>query len=56
MARGHALVFSVYPFAAMPLYLQRQNEARAKNFGLWADPEVGSQAEALIRQWARQGA
>mgnify|MGYP001316399617 CR=1 FL=1 len=53
--RGHVLVYSVYPFAAMPIYLQQQNEARARHLGLWADAEVSAQADALIQQWSRQG-
>ena len=55
ISQGHALVFSVYPFAAMPLYLQAQNQARAQNLGLWADPEVSAKAQAMINEWARPG-
>lgn len=55
VAQGHALVYSVYPFPSMPLYLQEQNQARAKHLGLWGDAEVSSKAEALIREWAKQG-
>ncbi len=53
VAQGHALVYSVYPFASMPLYLQQQQQARAANLGLWADSEVSARAEGMIRDWAR---
>ena len=55
ISQGHALVFSVYPFPSMSLYLQAQNEARAKHLGLWSDAEVSGRAEALMREWAKQG-
>ena len=55
VAQGHAMVYSVYPFASMPLYLQEQNQARTKHLGLWGDPEVSAKAEALIREWTRKG-
>ena len=53
VARGHALAYSVYPFAQMQAYLQAQNAARAQRLGLWADPAVVERAEGLIREWAR---
>lgn len=55
ISQGHALVYSVYPFASMPVYLQAQTTARANNLGLWGDPEVAAKAEAMINEWARQG-
>ncbi len=55
VSQGHALVYSVYPFASMPVYLQAQVQARVKNLGLWANPDVSARAEALIHTWARQG-
>jgi micrococcal nuclease len=55
VSQGHALVYSVYPFASMPVYLQAQVTARAKSLGLWGDPEVSAKAEAMINEWARQG-
>lgn len=54
VAQGHALVYTVYPFANMPAYLRSQNSARKKKLGLWGDPEVVERAEGLIREWARQ--
>ena len=53
VARGHALAYTVYPFAQMPSYLQAQNAARAQRLGLWADPGVVERAEGLIREWAK---
>ena len=53
VARGHALAYTVYPFAQLPAYLQAQNAARAQRLGLWADPGVVERAEGLIREWAR---
>lgn len=55
IGQGHALVYSVYPFAAMPLYLQAQGIARSKTLGLWGDPQVSIKAEAMINEWARRG-
>ena len=55
ISTGHALVYSVYPFASMPVYLQAQVQARSKSLGLWGNPEVSTKAEALISEWARQG-
>ena len=54
VAQGHALVYTVYPFANMPVYLQSQSAARRQKLGLWADPAVIERAEGLIREWARQ--
>lgn len=51
---GHALVYTVYPFAGMQAYLQAQAEARRERRGLWGDPTVVEKAEAIIRAWARQ--
>lgn len=53
VARGHALAYTVYPFAQMPAYVQAQAAARAQRLGLWADPTVAAQADALVRGWAR---
>ena len=53
VARGHALAYTVYPFAQMQAYLQAQNEARTQRLGLWADPGVVERAEGLIREWAK---
>ncbi|MES2941712.1 MAG: thermonuclease family protein [Pseudomonadota bacterium] len=55
ISEGHALVYSVYPFASMPVYLQAQTLARAKSLGLWGNPDVSNKAEAMVSSWARQG-
>lgn len=52
VARGHALVYTVYPFAQMPAYRQAQDAARAQRLGLWADPGVVARADRLLRDWA----
>jgi micrococcal nuclease len=54
VAQGHALVYTVYPFANMPVYLQAQTAARKQQLGLWGDSTVVERAEGLIREWARQ--
>ena len=51
---GLALVYTVYPFPAMPLYLNAQEQARTEQRGLWADREVRERAEAIMREWQRQ--
>lgn len=53
VARGHALAYTVYPFAQMPAYLQAQDQARSQRLGLWADPRMADRAEALLRDWRR---
>ncbi|MFO1327763.1 MAG: thermonuclease family protein [Rubrivivax sp.] len=53
VARGHVLVYTVYPFAQMPAYLQAQHDARQRRLGLWADPATSERAEGLMREWAR---
>jgi micrococcal nuclease len=55
ISEGHALVYSVYPFASMPVYLQAQVQARSRGLGLWGNSDVSTKAEALINEWARQG-
>ena len=55
ISQGHAVVYAVYPFAAMPVYLQAQSSARASSLGLWGDPDVSAKAEAMIKEWVRQG-
>jgi endonuclease YncB( thermonuclease family) len=52
--RGHALVYTVYPFPSMPLYQEHQEEARAERRGLWADESVVRQADLMIAQWGRE--
>jgi micrococcal nuclease len=51
---GLVLVYTVYPFAAMSLYLQEQEVSRAARRGLWANKDVSSRALALIREWQRK--
>lgn len=51
---GHALVYTVYPFPAMPLYLTAQGQARSEHKGIWGDREVRERAEAIMREWQRQ--
>lgn len=53
VARGHALVYTVYPFPQMQAYLAAQAQARGQRLGLWGDPAVVERAEGLIREWAR---
>lgn len=54
VAQGHALVYTVYPFANMPVYLQSQTAARKQQLGIWGDSAVVERAEGLLREWARQ--
>ncbi len=54
VARGHVLVYTVYPFANLAAYLQAQVVARQQRQGLWADPLAVERADGLIREWARQ--
>lgn len=51
---GCVLVYTVYPFPAMPLYLSAQGQARSEQKGLWGDREVRERAEAIMREWQRQ--
>lgn len=48
---GLALVYPVYPFAAMTVYLQAQELARAGRRGLWASNEMTARAQALMAEW-----
>lgn len=52
--QGLALVYSVYPFPAMPIYLQEQELAKAKNKGFWGNSETRRRASALISGWQEQ--
>jgi micrococcal nuclease len=51
---GLALVYTVYPFAAVQLYLREQELARAERRGLWSNPAVVVRAEAMAAEWRRQ--
>ncbi len=53
VSKGHAVVYTVYPFANMSAYLQAQQKARQQRLGLWASASAGNQADALAREWAR---
>lgn len=44
---GHAIVFTTYPFPAMPEYLDAQRVARLESKGLWSDPERVRRADVL---------
>jgi len=52
--QGLALVYTVYPFPAMPVYLQEQELARAGRRGLWANTAVADRALSLMREWEKQ--
>jgi endonuclease YncB( thermonuclease family) len=54
VSEGLVLVYTVYPFPAMTLYLNAQEQARAANRGLWADNDARARAEGLMREWQRQ--
>lgn len=54
VSEGLVLVYTVYPFPAMTLYLNAQEQARAANRGLWADKDARARAEGLMREWQRQ--
>lgn len=48
---GLVLVYTVFPFPAMPLYIQEQELARAGRRGFWANAEMTSYASSLMREW-----
>jgi micrococcal nuclease len=48
---GLVLVYPVYPFAAMPFYLQAQEQARSKRRGLWANSAASERAVAIMNEW-----
>jgi len=52
--QGLVLVYTVYPFPAMQLYLQEQEQARAGRRGLWASAAASERAQALINEWRGQ--
>lgn len=53
VGQGLALVYTPYPFPAMPVYLREQAHARQARVGLWADPEVVERADALAQRWRK---
>lgn len=52
--RGLAMVYTVYPFPAMPYYSQAQQNARDKQLGLWGDAAALLRADALAAEWRRR--
>lgn len=52
--KGLVLVYSAYPFPAMPIYLHEQELARGGNRGIWGNTEVKMRALALISEWQEQ--
>ncbi|MHB8880679.1 MAG: thermonuclease family protein [Thermodesulfovibrionales bacterium] len=52
--QGLVLVYTVYPFPAMPVYLQEQEKARSASRGFWENSEVTARANALMQEWQRQ--
>jgi len=53
VAEGLALVFPVYPFAALPLYLREQDNARKARHGFWSHPDAVERAGTLALQWQK---
>ncbi len=53
LRRGHAMVYTVYPFAGMAMYLEQQEHAKAEQLGLWANPDMVARAEALSAEWRK---
>jgi len=54
VSAGLALAYTVYPFAALTLYLHEQEAARGERRGLWADAESTKRANLLAAAWRRQ--
>ena len=54
LQRGLVLVYPVYPFPALPLYFQAQEQARARHAGFWANPTVTVRAHTLLKTWQTQ--
>lgn len=52
--QGLVLVYTVYPFPAMQIYLQEQEQARAGRRGLWASAEATERALAMMSEWRGQ--
>ncbi|WP_438025869.1 hypothetical protein [Sorangium sp. So ce233] len=50
-AAVRVLAYTAYPFPALPMYLQAQEQARAERAGLWSNPEVVARADALLAEW-----
>lgn len=52
--QGLVLVYTVYPFPALQMYLQEQEQARAGRRGLWASSAATERALAIINEWRGQ--
>lgn len=50
---GTSLVYTSFPFPAMPEYLQEQGVARGERRGLWANRDTTARADGLARQWGK---
>ena len=52
--QGLVLVYTVYPFPAMQIYLQEQEQARAGRRGLWSSSAATERALAIMNEWRGQ--
>jgi endonuclease YncB( thermonuclease family) len=52
--QGLVLVYTVYPFPAMQIYLQEQEQARAGRRGLWSSNAATERALAIMNEWRGQ--
>jgi len=52
--QGLVLVYTVYPFPAMQIYLQEQEQARAGRRGLWSNTAATERALAMMNEWRGQ--
>ena len=52
--QGLVMAYTVYPFAAMTVYVQAQDGAKKMRRGLWASSDASERAAALIKEWQRQ--
>lgn len=49
--QGLVLTYPVYPFPALQMYLQAQEEAQRRHLGVWSNPRAAGRAKALMREW-----
>ena len=54
--RGLVVVYTPYPFPALPLYLSAQDRARAERRGLWGNEAASARAAAVAKAWENEGA
>jgi endonuclease YncB( thermonuclease family) len=52
--QGLVMAYTVYPFPALTVYLQAQDNAKKMKRGLWANSEASERATALINEWQRE--